>query len=41
MLSRGTRIVRMIQRIFPGLDIYYAGPGQPLTSAGEELHSLL
>ena len=30
----------MIQHMFPGLDLHYAHPAQPLTRAGEELHDL-
>ena len=26
--------------MFPGLDLHYADPGQPLTHAGEELDDL-
>ena len=26
--------------MFPGLDLYYADPAQPLTAAGEELDDL-
>ena len=26
--------------MFPGLDLYYADPAQPLTTAGEELDDL-
>ena len=26
--------------MFPGLDLYYAGPAQPLTTASEELDDL-
>ena len=28
------------EHMFPGLDPYYAGPAQPLTTAGEELDDL-
>ena len=27
----------MIYNMFPGLDLYYADPAQPVTTAGEEL----
>ena len=30
----------MIKHTFPGLDLYYADPAQPLTTAGEELDYL-
>jgi len=26
--------------VFPGLELYYAGPAQPLTTAGKELDNL-
>ena len=37
MLPGGTRIIYMISHVFPGLDLYYADPAQPLTKPGEEL----
>ena len=39
MLPGGTRIVCMIcmmYHMFPGLDLYYADPAQPLPAAGGE-----
>ena len=39
MLPGGNRticMICMIQHTFPGLDLYYADPAQPLTTATEE-----
>ena len=30
----------MLQHVFPGLNVYYADPAQPLTTADEELDYL-
>lgn len=35
-LPGGTRVIRMIPHMFPALNMYYADPGQPLTTANEE-----
>ena len=42
MLPDGSRIksVWSIYNMFPVLDLYYADPAQPLTTAGEELDYL-
>ena len=40
MLPDGIRTICRIQHMFPGFDLYYADPAQPLTTAGEELHDL-
>ena len=40
MLPDGSCVLCMIQHMFPGLDLYYADPAQPLTAAGEELDDL-
>ena len=34
------RITCMVQVMYPGLDLLYADPAQPLTTAGEELDNL-
>ena len=40
MLPDGSGIICMIWAMFPGLDLYYTDPAQPLTTAGEELDGL-
>ena len=30
-------MICMIQQVFPGLDLYYTDPAQPLATAGEDL----
>ena len=40
MLPGVSRITCMIYIMFPGLDLYYADPAQPLTTAGKELDDL-
>ena len=41
MLPDGTRETpKFILQIFPGLDLHYTDPGQPLTTAGEKLDHL-
>ena len=42
MLPDEARIICMIyQHMIPGLNLYFADPAQPLTTAGEELDYLL
>ena len=36
----GIRIICMIWHMFPGLDLYYADPAQPLTTVDEELDDI-
>ena len=41
MWPDGTRIISILcSTCFPALDVYYADPAQPLTTAGEELDHL-
>ena len=40
MLPDGTCTICTISHMFPGLDLCYADPAQPLTTAGEELDDL-
>ena len=41
MLPDGARITCMVYHMFPGLDLYYADPAQPLTTVvSEELDDL-
>ena len=40
MLPGGSRMVYMTQHMLSGLDLYFAGPAHPLTTAGEELDHL-
>ena len=40
MLPGGSRTICAIRPLFPELDLYYADPAQPLTTAGEELDDL-
>lgn len=34
MLPGGTRVIRMVERMISGFDLYRADPAQPLTTAG-------
>ena len=40
MLPGGNRAICIIYHMFPGLDLHYTDPAQPLATAGEELDYL-
>ena len=40
MLPGGSRILYLVWRMFPGLNLHYTDPAQPLITAGEEPEDL-